>query len=110
MCIKIKWIFQNITPILYNLHGKYLEKVNKNREYRTSRVIQRYLYSLDTALVYYLLNQEKQPVQTSKVVENESDIINKINPLVLFHPPSFYVTLPYLQYIQRLNNFLCLCL
>lgn len=62
---------KHLAPILYNLHGQYLEKINKNREYRTSRgVIQRYLYSLDTALVYYLINQEKQPVQTNEAVEN----------------------------------------
>ena len=51
---------KHLAPILYKLHGQYLSKVNKNKEYRTSRgVIQKYIYSLDTALVYYLLSQEK---------------------------------------------------
>jgi hypothetical protein len=62
---------KHLAPILYNIHGQYIAKVNKNSEYRTSRgVIQRYVYGLDTALVYYLLGQEKRAPES----EQESNI------------------------------------
>jgi hypothetical protein len=70
---------KHLAPILYNLHGQYLEKVNKNKEYRTSHgVIQRYIYNLDTALVYYLLGQEKRPhnledSNTTDTTDNTTD-------------------------------------
>tara|TARA_Y100000389_G_scaffold177031_1_gene188962 strand:- start:493 stop:1113 length:621 start_codon:yes stop_codon:yes gene_type:complete len=60
---KIKMdIPKHLAPIIYTLHGIYLEKVRhvKNSRYKTSfGVVQRHVYSLDTALVYYLLTQEK---------------------------------------------------
>ena len=54
---------KHLSPIIYTLHGIYLEKVRhvKNSRYKTSfGVVKRHVYSLDTALVYYLLTQEKQ--------------------------------------------------
>ena len=54
---------KHLAPIIYTLHGIYLEKVRnvKNSRYKTSfGVVMRYVYSLDTALVYYLLKQETQ--------------------------------------------------
>ena len=61
---KIKMdIPKHLAPIIYKLHGMYLENVRhvKNSRYKTSfGVVKRFVYSLDTALVYFLLKQEKQ--------------------------------------------------
>ena len=53
---------KHLAPIIYKLHGMYLENVRhiKNSRYKTSfGVVKRYVYSLDTDL-YILLKQEKQ--------------------------------------------------
>ena len=54
---KIKMdIPKHLAPIIYKLHGIYLENVRhvKNSRYKTSfSVVKRYVYSLDTALVYF---------------------------------------------------------
>lgn len=73
---KIKMdIPKHLAPIIYTLHGIYLEKTRhvKNSRYKTSfGVVQRHVYSLDTALVYYLLTQEKltQKKETNEHVDD----------------------------------------
>jgi hypothetical protein len=77
---KIKMnIPKHLAPIIYTLHGIYLEKVRhvKNSRYKTSfGVVKRHVYSLDTALVYYLLTQEKlaQKKESNELVDETGSL------------------------------------
>jgi hypothetical protein len=73
---------KHLAPIIYTLHGIYLEKVRhvKNSRYKTSfGVVKRHVYSLDTALVYYLLTQEKQVHKKTVETLTHTDTDNQDN-------------------------------
>ena len=61
----------HIAPIIYKIHGIYLEKIQKNKKYKTTKnVIRNYIYSLDTALVYFLLTKQKKLFVKSDEADN----------------------------------------
>lgn len=66
-------IEKHLRPLIYNIHGLYLEKINKNKKYKTTKnVIRRHLMTLDTSLLYYILSIEKKRNQ----INNQDDSIN----------------------------------
>jgi len=85
-----------IAPIVYNLHGLYIQKVNRNKNYKTSKnVIHNHVFDLDTSLVYYLLTQHKKYVkslteQTKTNITSVTSVTNVTN--VSEHEP----TTPYM--------------
>lgn len=59
-----------LKPLIYNIHGIYLKNINNIKGYKTTKnTIRQYLMSLDTSLLYFILNKQRFGVKNNETVE-----------------------------------------